>query len=288
LSARNLSPQNLRHLLNIFWQGRNPAATVYESLGSDFFLALAPGWLNLGLWEGSGTEEEAPIAARRLVETLAAELPTERALLDVGAGLGVQDSVIAEVARPTRLIALNITESQLREGKAALETAGAVPVVGDAVRLPVADGSVDGIISVEAAFHFRSRRRFFAEAYRVLRPAGVLSMSDVPVKRFPRRPGELFAGVTQLRIWGLRPGAAATPRDIAEAARNEGFRDIRVRLCGDRVIDPALALVRKRLEKEEGVAAPVRLVAKLMLAQVVYLRRRGVLDYLILRATKPS
>jgi Methyltransferase domain len=35
---------------------------------------------------------------------------------------------------------------------------GAAPVVGDAARLPIADGSVDGIISVEAAFHFSSRR----------------------------------------------------------------------------------------------------------------------------------
>ena len=41
--------------------GRNPAATVYDSIGPDFFLALDEGWLNLGLWEGDGADPaEAP------------------------------------------------------------------------------------------------------------------------------------------------------------------------------------------------------------------------------------
>lgn len=280
--------ENLRHVLTVFRQGRNPAATVYNSLGRDFFLALAPGWLNLGLWEGSGTEEEAPIAVRRLVETLASDLPTGGVILDVGSGLGVQDAVIAEVARPRRLIALNITESQLRDGKAALSKAGARPIAGDAIRIPLADGSVDGVISVEAAFHFRSRQRFFAEARRVLRPGGVLSMSDVPITRFPRGPIELLAGLSQLRAWGLRQSAAATPDQIAAAAEVEGFRDVSVRLCGDRVIDPALAVIRKRLEGVGSVPLSMRLAARFMLAQMRLLRRRGVIDYLLLRATTPS
>ena len=66
---------NARHVVAFFRQGRNPAARVYESIGSEFFLAPARGWLNLGLWEGSGSEREAETACRRLVETVAAPLP---------------------------------------------------------------------------------------------------------------------------------------------------------------------------------------------------------------------
>jgi SAM-dependent methyltransferase len=288
LSSSGWTRENVRHVLGIFRQGRNPAATVYDSLGRDFFLALAPRWLNLGLWEGSGTEEEAPIAVRRLVETIASELPTGGVVLDVGSGLGVQDPVIAGVARPRQLIALNITESQLREGGAALAEAGASPVAGDAIRIPLADHSVDGIISVEAAFHFRSRRRFFREARRVLRPGGVLTMSDVPIRRYPRGPVELLAGLSQMRAWGLRSSAAATPAQIAAAAEAEGFRDVRIRLCGERVIDPALAVIGRRLETTQSVPASMRVAARLMLAQMRFLRRRGVIDYLLLRATARS
>src|SRR5881392_2035230 len=104
--------ENVRHVAAFFRQVRNPAARVYESIGTDFFLAPAPGWLNLGLWEGPGSEEEAEDACRRLVETMASALPTGGAILDVGNGLGVQDPVIASVARPRTLVALNITEWQ--------------------------------------------------------------------------------------------------------------------------------------------------------------------------------
>jgi len=184
-SVMGWTARNARHAAGMLRQGRNPAAPVYESIGSDFFLALAPGWLNLGLWEGPGTEDEAEDACRRLVRTLALALPAGGTIVDVGNGLGTQDTLIAEVARPRRLVAVNITEWQLAAGRDRLRQAAAAPVAGDAVRLPVADGTVDGVISVEAAFHFRSRKAFFDECHRVLRPGGVLSMSDISVRRSP-------------------------------------------------------------------------------------------------------
>src|SRR6266516_3380851 len=52
--ATGWTGQHVRHVAGIVRQGRNPAAQVYESIGSECFVALAPGWLNLGLWEGRG------------------------------------------------------------------------------------------------------------------------------------------------------------------------------------------------------------------------------------------
>ena len=112
-SVMGWTARNARHAAGMLRQGRNPAAPVYESIGSDFFLALAPGWLNLGLWEGPGGEAEAEDACRRLVRTLALALPAGGTIVDVGNGLGTQDPLIAEVARPGRLVAVNITEWQL-------------------------------------------------------------------------------------------------------------------------------------------------------------------------------
>ena len=279
--------QHLWHVAGIFRQGRNPAARVYESIGSDCFLAVAPGWLNLGLWDGPGTESEAGAACRRLVQTVASALPTGGVVVDVGNGLGTQDPLIAGVARPRRLVAVNIAEWQLRAGREQLRAAAAAPVAGDAVRLPVAGGAADGVMSVEAAFHFRSRRAFFEECYRVLRPGGVLSITDISAERWPHGPAELASGLAQLRVFGLRSGAMMTAPQIAATARLAGLVDVEVTSCGDRVIAPALRLIAERLSHETAAPLGHRAAARVMLAQVELLWRRHIIDYLLLRAVRP-
>ena len=278
---------HLRHAAEMLKQGRNPAARVYESIGPDFFLAMAPGWLNLGLWEGAGSEEEAEDACRRLVGTLAAALPAGGVVVDVGNGLGTQDPLIAQSLHPRRLVAVNITEWQLAAGRDRLREAAAAPVVGDAVRLPVADAAVDGILSVEAAFHFRSRKAFFEECYRVLRPGGVLSMSDISVQRWPVTPAEAISGLTQLRLFGMHPSMAMTARQIAAAASAAGLTEVEVTRCGDKVIGPALRLTAARLAATGTAPAGQRAAARLLTRQVDLLWRRGIIDYLLLRAVRP-
>ena len=129
-------------------------------------------------------------------------------------------------------------------------------MAGDAARLPFADAAVDGIISVEAAFHFRSRAAFFAECYRVLRPGGVLSISDISVEQWPVTPAELVAGLTQLRVFGLRPHMAMTARQIGATARAAGLADIAVTSCGDRVLAPALRLIAARPARPPATRPP--------------------------------
>jgi SAM-dependent methyltransferase len=278
---------NLRHAAGMLRFGHNPAATVYDSIGSGFFLALDDGWLNLGLWEGDGSDpSEAGVAVRRLVTRMAQDLPTGGDVLDVGNGLAAQDPVIADVSQARSLTALNITLSQLRAGRERLAAAHGDPVNGDASRMPFAPERFDGVISVEAAFHFPSRLRFFAEAFRVLRPGGVLTFSDVPVLRFPATPRELIAGVAMLRLWGIRAQAAATPLEIERQVAAAGFDDVRTSLEGARVIAPAFRAVHARLDQPSAGSVPERLAAGAMLREAELLWEHGVLEYLFVVARK--
>lgn len=280
--------ENLRHLWRLVRRGRRPAQAVYESIGTDPFLAPAPGWLNLGWWEGEGTEEEAARAPERLVEILAAPLPKAGAILDVANGLGAQNPIIARVVEPRFLAAVNITEFQLRVGRERLAAARARPVVADAVRLPFGSGTFDGVISVEAAFHFPSRAAFFSEVARVLRPGGILSMSDLTVERRPRGIRDAAAGLTQLRVWGIRARQLASAGRVATLAEAAGLVDVRIELCAARTIDPALRMMRGRVADPRGRPRALVWVARIGLRQFERLRAGGYVEYALLTARVPD
>ena len=283
-----LSRANVRHLASLVRLGRNPAATVYDSLGGEFFLSPAPGWLNLGLWEGRGDSVEAEDAVVRLASVLAAELPSDSDIVDVANGLGAQDLVVRSVAQPRNLVAVNITESQLRSGRARLDEASATPVVADATRLPLANDSADGIISIEAAFHFPSRQHFFAEARRVLRPGGVLSMSDVSAERshtLSLREG--VAGLTNLRVWGIRRRSLMSADQIETALVDAGFVDVRVQDVSPRVFFPAIRFFRERLRTDREGPLAYRWGSGILLRQWELLATRDVMRYLLVRAEVP-
>ena len=284
------TPERTRHALHFFRrQGEHGAVPVYDSIGADFPLALAPGWLNLGLWQNPwGDPADAEEACYRLVAKMAEVLPEDGDILDVANGLAAQDPVIDRVALPRSLTAVNITASQLIAGRERLAEAGARAVRADAVHLPFVEASMDGVICVEAAFHFSSRREFFADALRVLRPGGVLSMSDVPAQRMPRSPREVIAGLGQLRVWGLHRGSVASSFEIARMVEDAGFDGLRVTLCGDQVIDPAVRFVRRVLPTAPGLSAAQRYAVRMFLGHVELLRRNGLLEYMLLHARKPG
>jgi hypothetical protein len=143
------------------------------------------------------------------------------------------------------------------------------------------------VISVEAAFHFPSRRRFFAEAFRILRPGGVLTMSDVPIARRLRGVRELLAGFSQLRLWALPISAASTPGEIEAACRSVGFTGVSTELVGHRVFPQALRVARRRIAGRAGPSGSVRLAARLFLSQAELLWKRRAIEYSLLRADRP-
>lgn len=97
----------------------------------------------------------------------------------------------------------------------------------------------------------------------------------------------MTSGLTQLRVFGLRPSAAMTAGQIAAAARGAGLTDVEVTACGDRVIAPALRVAAARLSRPSAAPTGQRLAARLLLRQVELLWRRRIIDYILLRAVRP-
>lgn len=161
----------------------------FEPLLEGFRRGEAGRWVHLGHWDrpqAAGTERaEFARAQARLDDILVemADLRPGQSVLDVGCGLGATLQAIDRRMSGMALTGLNIDARQLELCRG-IEAASGNALSwkeGDACRLPFADASFDRLLCIEAMFHFASRRAFFAEAARVLRPGGTLVASDIIV-----------------------------------------------------------------------------------------------------------
>lgn len=146
-----------------------------------------------GLFADPEREDDSPeryfAAAEALTERIlaAGRVGDGAQVLDVGCGFGGTLDHLRARAPHSRAVGLNIDERQLQWARRLLAPAPPIPLVAaDGCRLPVAGGSLDHVLAIECVFHFPSRRAFFREAARVLRPGGTLALSD-----FLMAPGAL-------------------------------------------------------------------------------------------------
>jgi MPBQ/MSBQ methyltransferase len=147
--------------------------------------------VHLGHWDrpetATGSPADFEAAQARMAEKLLslADVQPGQHILDAGCGLGGLARLVDAKVSPVSLIGLNIDPRQLAvcDGIKARADNRLDWVAADACRLTFADNVFDWVFCVEAIFHFKTRRRFLAEAFRVLRPHGSLVLGDILLQR---------------------------------------------------------------------------------------------------------
>ncbi|MEO6029624.1 MAG: ubiquinone/menaquinone biosynthesis methyltransferase [Candidatus Binatia bacterium] len=110
---------------------------------------------------------------RRAIDSLV--LGPGARVLDLACGSG--DLTAAARAAGARVVGLDVSAGMLEAARA--RQLGDVLVRGDALALPLADGSMDAVVSGFALRNFVDLAAAFAEVARVLRPGGRLALLEV-------------------------------------------------------------------------------------------------------------
>ncbi|MBZ0070578.1 MAG: arsenite methyltransferase [Gammaproteobacteria bacterium] len=188
--------------------------TAAETLGySSADLSAVPAGANLDL--GCGNPQA--IAALRPGETV----------LDLGSGAGFDAFLAARaVGGSGRVIGVDMTHEMLAKARENARTAGYANVefrLGEIEYLPVADASVDVIISNCVINLSPDKPQVFREAFRVLQAGGRLAISDVVAT------AELPAAVRQdLALYTGCMAGASQIGELEAMLQGAGFVDIRI------------------------------------------------------------
>jgi arsenite methyltransferase len=186
------------------------------------------------------------------VPTAVADLHEGETVLDLGSGAGADVLISARRVGPTgRAIGLDMTDEMLELARTNAADAGVANVEfvkGYLEDIPLADASVDVVISNCVINLSADKRKVIQEAARVLRPGGRLAVSDVIAEH-----GLDAATRADMAAWTGCIAGALTEAEFRAALHDADFEEIEIRPT-HRVHEHAhAAIVRARRPDDPSV-----------------------------------
>jgi ubiquinone/menaquinone biosynthesis C-methylase UbiE len=326
----------LRNPLNpILWTARrseHDVISLYDYLSGLMRIITKDYFLNFGYWnKGINSPRE---AQRRLCSLIAdvSNLYSARTVLDIGSGFSVPAIYWRSLFSSLNVVCVDVNLRQLKVGASlqddlkekkitfplpkdntkefelsleqesphSEDTEKLSFVNASSTALPFADNSVDRIIALESAQHFRPLSEFIMESNRVLEKNGIF-LTALPVIH----DQECFLGdnilseVISLISSFFKLGILSFTwmsehyalNDIRSQIVNAGFQSIKIRLIGSHVYEPLSKYYiqnRDKLQNEilKEYPSHIEKILYKSISKMNELSEKRVIDYAIIRADK--
>jgi ubiquinone/menaquinone biosynthesis C-methylase UbiE len=194
-----------------------------------------------------------------------ATLGPGQTVLDLGSGGGIDCFLAAKQVGPSgHVIGVDMTADMLEKARANARHMGVENVefrLGEIENLPVADQTVDVVISNCVINLSPDKPQVFREAYRALRPGGRLAVSDIVTR--VELPEEVKR---DLGSWASCVAGAWVDKDYVGAIEAAGFVDVTIeeKSPDDEVVEDAAAQLELEIDPTvaKGIAYSARVTAR--------------------------
>ena len=160
-------------LLWTFRRNENDIVKLYDALSPIMEISTDGNMLNFGYWDDSTSH---PIdAQKRLCHMIGdlAEISSADVIADIGSGILGPAKIWSSQYPSLQVSSVNINFSQL----SSVDSDNILKLNSTARMLPFADSSLDRIIALESAQHFKPIGDFISESNRVLKDDGILALA---------------------------------------------------------------------------------------------------------------
>ena len=217
-----------------FRRNENDVVNLYNTLSPVMQLATGGNMLNFGYWHKG---DVSPVNAQdRLCNEVGklTELESANSLLDVGSGLSAPAITWAKSYPNVTISCININYIQLQLAKKIVKKKIQHSMIHEinstSTMLPFSTNSVERVIALESAQHFKPFNNFISESYRVLKKGGILTFA-IPVIREN-------SNIKKLGILALTWSSEHYKQDFIISKTDKKFKIIKQIEIGSDVFEP--------------------------------------------------
>ena len=269
-----------------FRRNENDVVNLYNTLSPVMQLATGGNMLNFGYWH---KDDISPIDAQnRLCNKIGqlTELDSARSLLDVGSGLS-SPTIIWTTSYPNiDIFCLNINYRQLQLAKKITNknilNSTVHGINSTATKFPLSSNSMERIIALESAQHFKPFSNFIFESSRVLKKDGILTFAIPVTKKNPN---------LKLGILALTWSSEHYSDDFIISKTCQKFKIIKKIEIGSNVFEPLANYYiknRHRLRKNIRTEYP-SFIENILFKSLLKMKKSSqekLIDYLLIKCVK--